>query len=404
MADPRKTPVVQASLGSYRHELLLGNTKDIPILQQHGSADDNVPAYHSRLMHQLLPESESGSTYHEVEGKPHYWDGVMTTQPLSEFLEHHLTQAAKQDGNSTKIYRPFTLTTINPADTGSLHGICILGLTVPGQLGRVEVLLEGPHAYTLYTSNVRALEFSTHIFDRDTISIDDQVVNLKRGDDITLIKLIYEGMWIVSDSKPNNRRLPKIRTGRQLGSVDSILRTNGAFQIIRHPSKYHEAVDRVALQISRNLCQYFSADTELAANMSEAVNNRTGSVISVYLGTHVPPTPYSMGAVTHGISVDRGRVEVTDVKGSKHVYRSRGKGLAAIYLRHLPDERLELVVWGVDEASLRAAARLVPMMTGVGVPDFVVADSTMLWKGVDGALALGFLDENWQASSNAIFT
>jgi hypothetical protein len=44
------------------------------------------------------------------------------------------------------------------------------------------------------------------------------------------------------------------------------------------------------------------------------------------------------------------------------------------------------------------------MMTGVGVPDFVIVDSTMLWKGVEGALAMGFLDEGWQASSNAIFT
>jgi predicted esterase len=403
MADPRKTAMVQASLGSYRHELLLGNTKDIPILQQHGSADDNVPAYHSRLMHQLLPQSESGSTYHEMEGKPHYWDGVMTTQPLSNFIEHQLAQSVDEDSNVTKIRRPFTVTTMNPADTGLLHGMRILGLTIPGQLGRAEVLLEGPHAYTLYTSNVRALELSTCAFDSDTISVDDQIVNFNKGDDSTVIKLVYEGTWIVSNRKANNR-LPKIRTGRQLGSVDSILRTNGAFQIIAHPSKHREAVERIALQISRNLCQYFSADTEITANMSEAVNNRTGNVISVYLGSHVPPQPYSMGAGTHGISVDRGRVEVTDAKGYKHVYRSRGKGLAAIYLRHLPDERLELVVWGVDEASLRVAVRLVPMITGVGVPDFVIADSTMLWKGVDGALAMGFLDENWQASSNAIFT
>jgi hypothetical protein len=70
----------------------------------------------------------------------------------------------------------------------------------------------------------------------------------------------------------------------------------------------------------------------------------------------------------------------------------------------LPEERLELVVWAADRASLQAAVRLMPMMTGVGVPDFVVADTTMLWKGVEGALAMGFLDENWQASSNVIFT
>jgi hypothetical protein len=340
-----------------------------------------------------------------MEGKPHYWDGVTTTQPLSEFLLGQLTQAAKQENNVTTIRRPFTLTTMNPADTNSLHGIQILGLTIPGQLGKVEVLLEGPHTYTLYTSNVRELEFTTHAFDRDTIIIDDQIVNLDRGDGITIIKLVHvsEGMWIVSNREATNR-LPKIRTGRQLGSVDSILRTSGAFQIIGHPSKHREAVDHIALQISRNLCQYFSTDTEITANMSEAVNNRTGNVISAYIGTHVPPQPYSTGAVTHGISVDRGRVEITDAKGYKRIYRSRGKGLAAIYLRHLPDERLELVVWGVDEASLSIAARLVPIMTGVGVPDFVIVDSTMLWKGVDGALAMGFLDENWQASSNAILT
>ena len=127
-------------------------------------------------------------------------------------------------------------------------------------------------------------------------------------------------------------------------------------------------------------------------------------MISVYLSTDVPPHPFSMGAAKHGITVEHDRVEIRDARGSKRVYRSRRNGLAVIYIRPLPDERLELIVWGVDEASLRIAARLVPMMTGVGVPDFVIADSTMLWKGVDGALAMGFLDENWQASSNAIFT
>ncbi|KAM0710933.1 hypothetical protein Q7P35_001671 [Cladosporium inversicolor] len=403
VADPRKTAIVQASLGSYRHELLLGNTKGIPILQQHGSADDNVPAYHSRLMHQLLPQSESGSVYHELEGKPHYWEGVMTTQPLSEFLEYHLNQSADQDGKLTRTRRPFTVTTMNPADTGSLHGLRILGLAIPGQLGKVEVLPEGPHNHTLYTSNVRELEISVYTFGGDTISIDDEIVNLNNRDGITIIRLVSEGTWAAS-SKRANDTLPETRHGRQLGSVDSILRTNGAFQIIGHPSEHAEAVDRIALQISRNLCQYFSADTEITANMSQSVNNRTGNVISVYLGVDVPPQPHEAAAASHGIKVHRNRVEIRDALGSKRVYRSRGNGLAVIYLRPLPEERLELVVWGVDEASLQIAARLVPMMTGVGVPDFVVADSTLLWKGVDGALAMGFLDENWQASSNAIFT
>jgi hypothetical protein len=38
------------------------------------------------------------------------------------------------------------------------------------------------------------------------------------------------------------------------------------------------------------------------------------------------------------------------------------------------------------------------------VPDFVIADSTMLWKGIEGTLAMGFFDEHWSVSLNAFFS
>jgi predicted esterase len=402
VADPRKAAIVQASLGSYRHELLLENTKDIPILLQHGSADDNVPAYHSRLMHQLLSQSESENTYHEMERKPHYWDGVMTTQPLSEFIGRHLAQEGDRV-NTTSRVDTFTVTTINPTDTGSLHGVRILGLTIPGQMGRVEVTAENPLSYTLFTSNVRVLKIASQLSDGSTISIDDQTIELHKESDSVIYKLSSDGMWIISNEKEYNE-LSNFRHGPQLGSIDSILRTKGAFQIVPHASKDAEAVKHTALQISCNLCQYFSADTEIIDDVSEAVNNRTGNVISVYLGVEVPDHPHDMDAAHHAIIIHQDRIVVENAQGSKRTYRLRKDGLAAIYLRPVPNERLELIVWGVDAASLKVAARLVPMMTGVGVPDFVIADSKMLWKGIEGTLAMGFLDENWNVSSNAILS
>lgn len=402
IADPRKAAIIQASLGSYRHELLVENTKDMPIMLQHGSADDNVPAYHSRLMHQLLSQSDSGSTYHEMEGKPHYWDGVMTTQPLSDFIERHLIEDGSQLHGFAK-NRVFTITTMNPVDTGSLHGIRILGLATPGQLGRVEISPDGPHAYTLLTSNVRVLEIASQFSESDTISIDDQTMNLRKRSDSNILELGSDGTWVILGDTENGS-LSGTRHGRQLGSVDSILRTKGAISVVQHPSNHDEEVEHIALQISRNLCQYFSADTEIMTDIFEAVNNRTGNVISVYLGVDVPNQPQDTEAVRHAITVHQDRIEIRGAQGPKRAYRSRENGLATIYLRPFPDERLELVVWGVDAASLRIAARLVPMMTGVGVPDFVIADSRMLWKGIEGTLAMGFLDENWHVSSNAILT
>lgn len=402
MTDPRKAAIIHSSLGSYRHELLLENTKDIPILQQHGSADDNVPAYHSRHMHQLLSQSESGSTYHEMKGKPHYWDGVFTTKPLSRFFEEKLAREANL-GHTSGQSPDFTLATMNPADTGSMHGIRILGLSIPGQLGKIEFTANGPRSCTLYTSNVRLIDVASHYCECERMFVDDEPLSLTSNSNSSILRREPDGKWAVLDG--NGKQLPSnIRHGRQLGSMDAMLRSKGTFQIVRHASEQVDAVEHTALQISRNLCQYFVADTEITNDMSEAVNNRTGNVISVALLVGVPQCSPTLGRVDHAITLVKGSVEVRDAQGFKHTYRPRNNGLAAIYLRPLLDERLELVVWGVDEASLRIAARLVPMMTGVGAPDFVITDSRMLWKGIEGTLAMGFLDEHWRASSNAIFT
>lgn len=81
-----------------------------------------------------------------------------------------------------------------------------------------------------------------------------------------------------------------------------------------------------------------------------------------------------------------------------------GQSIGAIFLRPLKSESLELVVWGADEEGLRTAARLAPMLTGVGQPDFVVVSKGILRKGADGVLALGFFDTQWKVSKNSFFT
>lgn len=68
-ADPRRTAVISASLNSYRHEMLMANARGIPIQQQHGQIDNNVPAYHSRFLAQQLFLAGANSSYNEVEGQ-----------------------------------------------------------------------------------------------------------------------------------------------------------------------------------------------------------------------------------------------------------------------------------------------------------------------------------------------
>lgn len=399
-ADPGRTSVVQSALLPYNHELLLSNAKTIHVFQQHGSADDNVPPYHSRLMSQLIVEAGGESQYIECLGKPHWWDGIFTTDPLKHFIEDSLSGINRNMSEDRLDIDDFSLVTANPGDTGPKNGIEILQLATPGQLGRLDVSYNrSTRVRTIHASNVMALSL-TSLEDGSSVIVNDEKV-IQLGQEVTLPLTLTEenGAWQVAASP--QPEMPRIqRHGRQLGAMDAILRTQGAFSIVQHTNS--SAASHIALQISRNLCQYFAADTELTSDYTPAPENSTGNIISIAIGSNLPPSLH--GTFPIHISEHGNEVTIRTGKNKRRYSALRGSGLAAIYLRPIPgDQRLELVVWGIDEASLAVAARMVPMMTGSGQPDFIVADATMLWKGIEGIRAMGFLDWQWEVSRNAFF-
>ena len=158
-ADPRVTLAVQNSLRSFRHELLVRNFNGIPILQQHGSADDNVPPFHSRRMNQLISQSSDDPCheYKELEGKNHWFEGVMSTPLLRKFYNGIL-------GNSTELPQlpqKFGIVIANPADMASRGGIVVDQLVTPDQLGKIEVARDTTTAaWVLTTSNVLRIHFA----------------------------------------------------------------------------------------------------------------------------------------------------------------------------------------------------------------------------------------------------
>jgi len=149
----------------------------------------------------------------------------------------------------------------------------------------------------------------------------------------------------------------------------------------------------IALQIARNLFQYFAADSEIV-NIDANISSSAGNVISVGLVGDLPIS--SAPSCSLWLDGDQGiKIERSD--GSQRSFRAQ-EGLGAIFLRPICQGRLELVVWGFDDAGLRQAARLVPMLTGVGQPEFVVVSRNCAWEGAAGVLAMGSFDNFWKVS------
>ena len=185
--------------------------------------------------------------------------------------------------------------------------------------------------------------------------------------------------------------LTEQRHGAQSGPLDSILRSAGLFLI-----RTSAPVSDVALQIARNLYQYFAADSEIV-EPNAAVSSKSGNVISVTLGADSS----LLGSHSGPIGLDSGGRLYIDRHGGMRTFIPFEIGIGAIFLRPLSDGRLELVVWGFDKHGLRQASRLMPMLTGVGQPDFVIVSRRCAWKGAEGVLAMGWFDNHWKVSESS---
>ena len=185
------------------------------------------------------------------------------------------------------------------------------------------------------------------------------------------------------------------RYGAQLGGLDAVMRTRGRFLI---STAYVDEALSVASQIARNLFQYFAADSEIVP-LGAAQDVHPGNVISIALGPNISASLPEIHPIA--FNNDSG-LSVRNALGVNRTYAYE-EGLGAIYLKALPNERLELIVWGYDSDGLRHAARLVPMLTGVGQPDFIVVSKKCAWKGAAGVSAMGFFDNSWQVSGSSFF-
>lgn len=198
-ADPRITAIIQSSLSDYRHEMLLQNSCGIPIHQQHGSLDDNVPPNHSRRLSLLLSQAGCPSEYVELPGRGHYFDGVLTTRSLVDFYTKAL------EGGAAGIPEPSTFEFViaNPASMGSKFGVVVDQLTSPGSLGHIKAEYKAAEkTWFLRTSNIHRLHFTSDAKDKwssSVIAIDGNELQLYRGVDMSAQWLVRmdTGSWKV---------------------------------------------------------------------------------------------------------------------------------------------------------------------------------------------------------------
>ncbi|KAK2871611.1 hypothetical protein FQN49_003014 [Arthroderma sp. PD_2] len=388
-ADTLLAAVFLRARQDFKPELLLDNFAGIPVYQQHSQADDNVVVYHSRLMHRLMEENGWPSKYHEVPGMNHYYDGIMTSDYLKEFYHKYVK---RPDANNI-LPTNFSITIPPSGYVGSRGGIFVDQSHSPDRAGSVSVERENG-VWKLKTRNIRRFHLVLGAIRAPVpsqIQIDGSEMFPVTGGNSTSTWYTQDSSGTWTATQDSSWRSISERYGQQTG-VNAILRTAGPFTVV---SSSPES-EKIALQTCRNLFQYLSADCELSIAAYEGGSTtvyQTGNIISIFLGQHLDKSRLA----TFPIFIDRDALVIKTAQSStRYPFEP---GLGAIFLRPMGNERLELVIWGFDMAGLQQAARLVPILTGVGQPDFVVVNKRTPLKGQGSLYAAGFFDSSWQVSA-----
>ncbi|EOD42877.1 hypothetical protein UCRNP2_10410 [Neofusicoccum parvum UCRNP2] len=339
-------------------------------------------------MNFLLSQRGGNADYYEIEGSEHYFDGIMTTDPLRDFYREHIPNGIAV----TKTLKRFTIVVATPGDMGSKGGITVTQLETPGRYGRIEVSIdprdEETCIYTVQTKNILSFRISPHecqsakvIVQRQNMTSPAATFTITETTTVTWTDHMWE----------QNAGSQSMRRGKQLGAMDAILRSNGTFAVNAHGASTAD----IALQISRNLYTYFSADAVINGAAG------TGNTITVAVGAQLPASQMDGFPIQ---VTDSGTLSVQTPLGEEYIFGEE-EDVAAIFLRPgtTGAESLELVVWGSTAESAGLAARLVPTLTGVSQPDFVVLEKSSRWKGAEGAVAMGFFDERWSVASTSFF-
>ncbi|THH05576.1 hypothetical protein EW145_g4691 [Phellinidium pouzarii] len=386
-ADPALRMVLESSLTHDNNELFLTADK-VPVLAIHGGDDTNVPPWHSREYVSVARSwgTSANISFHEDEGQPHWYPEVFQGAHVENFLDAMLDPDLKRDPQPVH----FTLTVIDPAHSGSLHGWKIDALLIPGSDDAIRVR----------TTNVREFSFSTFAggLNSRELLVNGEQLSITRSDDSSqAFSMSDDGIW-------THKILISSVLSRPPGRIQNILDTSGPLTIVI-PSDllaFPKALS-AALRFVHALDVYLKLDAEIildtfALRQGAWPVEMKGSLIII--GGAENTFARSLLQVTP----QRRLTEFGIGENGEWLFRdqplSRFESLGIMFTHPHPmsAESAAVFLAGTDTSGLERALRLFPLRTGIAVPDWVIIGLTADRLGAGGVVGAGVWNSSWKWS------
>jgi pimeloyl-ACP methyl ester carboxylesterase len=382
--DPRVEMLLRAASTSDTLAMVK-NYAQMGVYVLHGEKDDNVPVGQAREMRKQLASLHSDFVYYERPGAGHWWGNeCVDWPPIFEFFARHIKPEAKD-------VRQVEFTTLNPSVSCWSAYPCVPVAQVQALRPSLLRLSREPAKNTVHltTENVALLTVITrHLELKEPVTLQIDANKFVGGEEtLAEIELFRRdgGNWKRGDTVSHTER--------------SFLR-NGPFK-----DAFRERM--VFVHGTRGMPEEQAWMYAKARYDSEVFWYRGNGSVDVLPDTRINPgSVEGRSVILYGNSAtnsawDRllkeSQVQVASggVKVGKEIVK--GDNLTCLFIQ--PKSGLVssyiAAVSGTGLAGMRLTERIPYFVSGVGIPDLLVLDPTMLEKGEDGIVVSGFFGNDW---------
>jgi len=394
-AEPGQVAIRDMSLREDFTPNFVENALNLPIFISQGGNDDNVPPVHSRLFTSLLGQLDYEYHYKEVPGKGHWFkldtlDNIVCVDDpeLMDFLK-------ERERNLFAKHVIFKTTDIGQSCKS--YWVKIIQQEKPFFESRIEAEVK-EERIDVKTRNIHQFALS---LSQDVLSY-GRIVFLIDG---KKIKYNFKTSEEVNFSKRGNRfKIGKVKQSPLRKSPQSYGPIKQAYFspfVLVYGTKGDSIATEITLHQARleatrwwgraNGFAEILPDSEVTSGIMEDYN------LILFGG---PEENF----VTAKLSKDL-PIRIEDQKillGKKEI---AGDMIAAEFIYPNPANRRKLVFvhQGVGLAGLKLSTFFTTLYSGAGLPDFVIFDDKVKYKGWGGVLCAGFFDSDWQMDEKLFY-
>lgn len=381
-------------------EAAVGNLRQLPTFIVHGDADRNVPAEEARAMLELLEARDAIDVRSHFEpGKGHWWDGhpepgvacVQWPGLFAMFEEYELPPGSRQRGQEgtegSRVW-PMSLDfrTVDPAVDSRHHWVEVLEAETIGRPSHVRATLtSGIGQILIDTDNVGRLRIDADlgypeaVLDGTTLALNGSgsFEFERRGDS-----------WAVARRPVDPKRRRPGRSGpfkrafdREFVLVRGTAGSPEETAALLDLSRYHAAewwYRANGRAVSMTDIEFLARPDLAHKNVILYGNASTNAAWTAVLEADCPIVAQRGGIRLSGTflrGVDR---------AAQFVHRRKGSSEALVGV---------FADGGVEGTRLHMTTA--PFVSGVGIPDYLIFDSSVLERGDDGSIVTGFWDHDW---------